>query len=546
MAKKVTGNTAGLKASVLRFVERMYNRRVRAHDVISVEMAGAMCRFSQETGRQLGVLLGRKGIPEHIFIGDATRLWLPEFGRIRAGRGRLRGLRLVHTHVQGEGLTNDDLTDLALLRLDLVAAVTITPDGFPNHVHCAHLLPNVEGNSPWQVLEPFTVHDQKIDPYLLVRSLEEEFARASHGQRASADSRAIIVHVSTKESKRSSESSIAELKELCRTANVEVMDTVIQSRLKVDSRFCVGRGKLQDIVLRANQLDAELLIFDTDLTPTQSRAISDTTELKVIDRSMLILDIFARHAKSSDGKLQVELAQLRYSLPRLVAKNTMMSRLTGGIGGRGPGETKLEINRRRARERITRLEKQLKNVSEQRQRRRALRKRRDMPVVSIVGYTNAGKSTLLNRLTHGGALAENKLFATLSPTSRRLRFPKERELIINDTVGFIHDLPEELVAAFRSTLEELADADLLIHLVDISAKEFRDHIEAVNRILTDLDFADKPSLLVFNKCDRLTEKEVDQRNNGYEAIAISALEEESIKPLLIKMERTLWLEGRDI
>jgi GTP-binding protein HflX len=545
MGSKVTGNIAGLKASALRLAERVYRRRVRTHQVVSAELAAQLCSFSQETGRQIGVLLSRRGQPEHVFIGDANRLWLPEFGRLRAGRGRLRGLRLVHTHLRGEGLTNDDLTDLALLRLDLVCAITIAADGHADRVHTAHLLPG-EQSQPWRVLDPQPIHDDTLDPVELVRSLEEEFARQSRAQEAEGGVRAVLVHVAEKGAARSPEAHIAELRELCRTAGVAVLDTLVQRRERADPRYAVGRGKLEEIVLRANQLGAELLIFDPDLTPAQARALGDATELKVIDRSMLILDIFAQHATTRDGKLQVELAQLRYTLPRLVAKNTMMSRLTGGIGGRGPGETKLEINRRRARERIARLERQLRSVADQRSRRRALRRRKGLPVVSIVGYTNAGKSTLLNTLTHGGALAADKLFATLNPTSRRLRFPTERELIINDTVGFIHDLPAELVAAFRATLEELSETDLLVHVVDASAAEFRDQIGAVERILAELELDDPPRLLVFNKIDRLEAEELAQRNRAYDAIAISALDEESTRPLMQAIEQRLWLEGKDI
>jgi GTP-binding protein HflX len=542
---RVTGNTAGLKASALRQAEHVFRRRVRPRAVVTPELATQLCRFSHETGRQIGVLLSRRGIPEHVFIGDANRLWLPDVGRLRAGRGRLRGLRLIHTHLRGEGLTNDDLTDLALLRLDMVCAITATPEGHPALVYSAHLRPDLESAEPWQLLDPERVHELRLDPLELVQSLEDEFARASRA--AAADDgrdRAVVVQLDLRGASRRAEASLAELRELCRTAGVHVLDTVVQRRERPDARYAVGRGKLEDIVVRANQLGAELLIFDPDLTPAQTRAIADATEIKVIDRSMLILDIFAQHATTRDGKLQVELAQLRYTLPRLVAKNTMMSRLTGGIGGRGPGETKLEINRRRARERIARLERQLASIADQRGRRRALRQRKGLPVVSIVGYTNAGKSTLLNTLTQGGALAEDKLFATLSPTSRRLRFPKERELVINDTVGFIHDLPKELVEAFRATLEELFETDLLLHLVDVSAEEYREQIEAVRRILIDLGIGDADVIMVFNKVDQLDPEEVEQRSKGYQAFCLSALRPDTARPLLEELERRLWIKPK--
>jgi GTP-binding protein HflX len=288
------------------------------------------------------------------------------------------------------------------------------------------------------------------------------------------------------------------------------------------------------------QLDANVLIFDPDLTPGQAHAIADFTDVKVIDRTMLILDIFAQRAKSRDGKLQVELAQLRYRLPRLHEKNTMMSRLTGGIGGRGPGETKLEENRRRARERINRLEREIGRFSAQRAGRRAQRGRRGLPVVAIVGYTNAGKSTLLNTLTASDVLAEDKLFATLDPTTRRLRFPREREIIIADTVGFIRDLPPDLAAAFRATLEELDEADLLLHVVDAADPDNEQQIAAVERILADLGLAETPRLLVMNKVDKL--------EPGSPLVApglpIAAIDRATLAPLLTAIEFALWKEGR--
>jgi GTP-binding protein HflX len=331
----------------------------------------------------------------------------------------------------------------------------------------------------------------------------------------------------------------AELRELCRTAGLEVQGVITQRRAELDPRFLLGKGKLDEVVLRALQHDATLLIFDPELSPTQARAISEATELKVIDRTMLILDIFAQHAHSRDGKLQVELAQLKYMLPRLIEKNTMMSRLTGGIGGRGPGETKLEINRRRARERITRLTEAIATLSSQRAERRKQRLRRALPVVAIVGYTNAGKSTLLNTLSCSQVLVADQLFATLDPTSRRMRFPDERELILTDTVGFIRDLPADLVSAFRATLEELFEADLLLHVVDASDPAIESHLASVERILGELGQADKPRLLIYNKIDRLTLADWQRLPPSREAIALSALEPETVRPLLLAIDQAL-------
>jgi GTP-binding protein HflX len=378
-------------------------------------------------------------------------------------------------------------------------------------------------------------------------SLEAEFARTASrlSSTARATDRALLVHVAIGRHD-DTDARIAELRELCGTAGVDVLDVIEQRRPQADPKFLVGRGKLEEILLRAMQLGAETVVFDPDLTPGQARAISDFTDLKIIDRTMLILDIFAQHARSRDGKLQVELAQLEYALPRLIEKNTMMSRLTGGIGGRGPGETKLEINRRRARDRIALLEKKLRGIQKTRQLRRKQRGVRGVPIVAIVGYTNAGKSTLLNSLTQGDAVVADQLFATLDPISRRLRFPRDREIVLTDTVGFIRDLPANLVTAFRATLEELADADLLVHVVDASDDGHEEHIAAVTQILADLDVAETPRLIVFNKADLLDAAEARRRARCHDALAVSALSRSTFAPMLDAIERELWREGHSV
>ncbi len=531
----------------------------------SAELATFLGAVSREIERQVGILVDRRGEIEHVFVGDASRINLPEIGRLRAGRGRFRGLRLVHTHLRNEPLTRDDLVDLALLRLDLVAAIGLQPDGRPADLHVAHLLPPLPGQPPWRILPSEPFHHSTLDAVALTEALEEEFERVAPSAVATdTRTRALLVVVDLRRKRpgapmtagasgavQSGQSDpggrVAELRELCRTANVRVSGVMEQRRHESDPKYLVGRGKLEEILIRAMQVDANALIFDPDLTPVQAHAIADFTDLKVIDRTMLILDIFAQRAKSRDGKLQVELAQLRYRLPRLHEKNTMMSRLTGGIGGRGPGETKLEENRRRARERIHRLEKEIDRFGEQRAGRRAERVRRGLPIVAIVGYTNAGKSTLLNTLTGSEVLAEDKLFATLDPTTRRLRFPREREIILADTVGFIRDLPRDLARAFRATLEELDQADLLLHVVDAADPAREQQIAAVETILGDLGLGETPRLLVLNKIDLVPDDERSQLprgERGLPAVPISAQDRTTVAPLLESMETALWREGR--
>jgi GTPase len=545
--REVTGNLSGLKPSELKALERIYRRRVPPHELVSAELATFICDLSREIGRQVGALISRRGDIEHVAVGDASRIMLPAVGRVRAGHGRFRGLRLVHTHLRNEPISRDDLVDLALLRLDLVAAVGVTQDGRPGDLHLAHLMPPRENLSPWTVLAPVPFHRASVDVEELVGALEEEFDRALPATRATSGAeRAVLVVMESRQTRASgsSESRVHELRELCRTAGIAVTDVAIQRRPDPDPKYLIGRGKLEDVLVRAMQYDAGLLIFDPDLTPGQAHSISDFTDLKVIDRTILILDIFAQRARSRDAKLQVELAQLRYRLPRLQEENTMMSRLVGGIGGRGPGETKLEIGRRRARERVHRLEQEIAQTRLQRAGRRAQRTRREVPIVGIVGYTNAGKSTLLNTLTGSEVLVEDRLFATLDPTTRRLRFPRERELILADTVGFIRDLPKDLAQAFRATLEELQDADLLLHVVDSADPDREAQIVAVERILKDLDLASTPRLLVYNKIDRLTPEACAGLAADGQAIRLSAFDAQTTRPLLAAMEEALWREGR--
>jgi GTPase len=546
----VHGYTQGLKHNQLRRIEKLASRRVSPQQIVSPELARQMSELSHETGRQIGVLINRKGQIEYVMVGDAKQIFMPDFKRVRTGVDRFRGLRCVHTNFSGDGLTRDDLTDLALLRLDLMATVAVEEDsGLPGLVHSAHLLPataeKLETDPqtlPYEFLPPQIPAHLDIDFPALIDSLENEMARnrGTARNRQTARERTILVGVSIGPASEAEES-MSELEELATSADVIVLDKLIQHRQSVNPKTVIGRGKLSDLLVRSMQLGADLIVFDCELTPAQIREISEATDLKVIDRPQLILDIFSQRAQSREGKIQVELAQLKYMLPRLIAgHDSAFSRLAGGIGGRGPGETKLETDRRRVRERIGRLEDSIEHLRRQRNNRRKERERRNVPIISLVGYTNAGKSTMLNTLTQSHVHAEKRMFATLDPTSRRLRLPYEQEVVINDTVGFIRDLPPTLVAAFRATLEEISDSDLLLHIVDAANPQAMAQIASVEKILAGLEYDKIPRLTVLNKIDMLTPADAEalqrriELETGAECIAVSALKRESLAILVEK------------
>ena len=502
-------------------------------------MSRTLCQISFEINRQIGLLIHRSGKVESVIVGTFNGIMIPSLSLVRTAGGRLKGLRLVHTHLAGEEINDEDLMDLLFLRLDMLSVLQVAEDGFPGLLSSVHLLPDTVQGVNWSFLKPVHPANQKESFGDLISELESEFTRKGAGKHVDkGQDRAILISVST-EAKIKAEESLRELVELARSDQIQVLDTVLQRSRKINPRLILGKGKLADIMIRALQLDANLFIFNQELNPSQVRSITDFTEMRVIDRTQLILDIFAHRAMSREGKLQVEMAQLKYMLPRLSTRDDALSRLSGGIGARGPGETKLEIDRRRINDRLARLAKELESVTRERYRRRAKRRKKDLPVLSLVGYTNAGKSTLLNTLTDSHILAEDKLFATLDPTSRRLRFPEDIEVIVTDTVGFIQHLPDELLQAFKATLEELGEADLLVHIIDISNPCFRDHMTVVEKLFLELKLTDIPCLKVFNKIDKVIDPWPLITEVEKEGVVISALQRETLMPFLQQAQKLI-------
>ncbi len=542
--RSIDGHTHGLKARQLQRLEATFRRKMKDGVLLTPELARHLADLSRELNRQLGILVDRLGHVTRVIVGEPSRLYLPDIGRVRAGAGRFRGLRLIRTELRQQGLTAEDLADLSKLRLDAVAVVEVDPQGRALQLHFAHLIPDGLERALKPTSETYpTIHGAPLDLMERVLAAEAEATRLfARDAKEQVRDTAVLVGVwgAGPRAKRDAEDSMNELRELARTAGVRVVDEIVQIRKAIDPKTVVGKGKIEEITLRALELGAEVLIFDRDLSPSQLRAITNTTDLKVVDRTQLILDIFARRAQSRDGKIQVELAQLKYALPRLVEKSTAMSRLTGGIGGQGPGETKLEIHRRRARDRIHRLEQAIEKLSQQRNMRRKRRHTGGIPVVSIVGYTNAGKSTLLNALTNASVLAEDKLFATLDPTTRRLRFPQEREITLTDTVGFIRDLPRDLVNAFRATLEELEESDLILHVLDASDPRVDDKRKSTVALLESLGLADVPTIVVLNKVDETPRPLVSVLKKVTAGVPISAKQRTGLDELLHAMEGMLF------
>ncbi|MEF3254267.1 MAG: GTPase HflX [Deferribacterales bacterium] len=538
------GYTENVKASFLRTLEKLVKKKNISKTLISNELIKRISNLSTEMGRQIGLLIDRNNIIQYVLVGTNKEILIPKLDRFAISPGKLRGLRLVHTHLYGEDITEDDITDLKLLRLDALAAIKISESGDPYKLLLAYIHPsNNKGIDIIEYKDPYNIKDEFI-PF--IEAIEGELYQTSK-EKLNIKNGYTAILVGVYKNKKESEENINELKELCRTASITPINYFIQIKQQIHPKYIVGPGKLKEIEIYTLQNNIDYIIFDNVLTPAQSRSISETTESKILDRTQLILDIFARRAKSNEGKIRVELAQLKHILPRLTARDDSLSRLTGGIGGRGPGETKLEIDKRRIRDRIAFLTKKLKEIESIRNTQRSKRSKKDIPIVSIIGYTNAGKSTLLNNLTNSEVYADDLMFATLDTTSKRLRFPEERECILIDTVGFIRNLPDSLKGAFKSTLEELYDSDLLIHLVDASNPQAAKQINAVNSILDEMELGNKKKLIVFNKIDKIGNEDIEKLKSEYsDALFISALNRSTFTNLLKEINYLLFLEGKKL
>ncbi|MBD2293193.1 GTPase HflX [Anabaena sphaerica FACHB-251] len=531
----IFGNLQGLKSSQLKQLQRLYHQRISGDRITTPEFAQRLAAISTEINQPVCAYLNRRGQVIRVGVGTPRQTQIPPLELPRYGAERLSGIRCIATHLKPEPPNEAALTAMALQRLDALVVLNITGAGFTRRgggatgyvkeAYLAHLVSNSKQlvltqssgiNTPDSALysnvsPPLSLDAIADQDFLdLVESLEEEFRREYIAQEVDADhDRVVIVGMLTDNmTPQQFQDTIAELARLVDTAGGDVLQTLQQKRSRIHPQTVIGEGKVQEVALTAQTLGANLIVFDRDLSPAQVRNLEAQIGVRVVDRTEVILDIFAQRAQSGAGKLQVELAQLEYMLPRLTGRGRAMSRLGGGIGTRGPGETKLETERRAIQKRISRLQQEVNQLQAHRCRLRQRRQHREVPSVALVGYTNAGKSTLLNALTNAEVYTADQLFATLDPTTRRLVIPhadtnEPQETLITDTVGFIHELPASLMDAFRATLEEVTEADALLHLVDLSHPAWLSHIRSVRDILAQMPITPGPALVVFNKIDQV-------------------------------------------
>ncbi len=556
----------GLKKSEIQRLERLLQQRLPGDKILTLSLAETLADFSHTTGYPLSVVVDRSGQVVNVTVGCPSEVQTPELRGVRVGPGRLCGQRIIHTHLAkaqvpqdpdgpGSGHSKQDMQCLARNRLDLLAQIEVNPNGsfsrskgeqinLADAVHISHLLPgrDDEGNL-WKRLPPRTVRNaQEEDFNELIANLEDEFRRlAPKLQVAAGEERAILVGLIGQGSDSwQIEDDLDELSMLARTAGATICGRLTQARHQPDPHYFLGSGKVQELALMVQELGANLVVFDHELTATQQHTLESSISVKVIDRTELILDVFAKRAQTKEGKLQVELAQLKYLYPRLVGKGVILSRLGGGIGTRGPGETKLEIDRRRIRDRINLLERETVRIRSYRDTQRRRRIFQGLPVVALTGYTNSGKSTLLNALTGSGVSVEDKLFATLDPSTRRTTLPDQSPVLITDTVGFIKKLPTSLIAAFRATLEEVHVADMLVHVVDASHPNVLEQITSVYEVLGELQAEDKPMVTALNKIDKVREEDLKWLATQVpNPVAISALKRQGFGHLLSSIQEIL-------
>ncbi len=505
----IRGNIESLKNSVLEEIEKIYDIKIPGGFLITEDLASKMAVLTEKINREIAVYIDRKGNITDISVGDSSTVSLP-FVEGKRSLKRLSGIRCVHTHPSGGGMVSAvDISSMIDLRLDAMIAIGVR-DGEADEIYAA--LPQRDENGEFresQIFGPFRKDDDEINKLMdYIYEIDKEKTDLLYENEEESERAVLVGLESTSKDKINGmsygERSLAELEELAITACAIVLKKILQTRPKKDPAFYVGKGKLEEIALICQALHADLLIFDDELSASQINNIESVVGIKVIDRTSLILDIFAQRARSKEGKYQVELAQLKYRISRLSGLGRQLSRLGGGIGTRGPGEKKLETDRRHIRNRIKYLNSQLEQIESRRNSLRSARSDRDVPVIALVGYTNAGKSTLMNKLCDADVFAENKLFATLDPTTRRLPLEDGKYALLIDTVGFIRKLPHHLIEAFKSTLEEAVYADLLIHVVDVSSEEVEEQVKVVDSILEDLGVLDKPVIMAFNKIDKVS------------------------------------------
>jgi GTP-binding protein HflX len=537
---KIFGRTNGLKPSERKLLANLYNRRVPANRLVSPELARTLAKLSHELQKPISLLLDRSGHVQAVAVGDAKEVPFPDVAYVET---RLSGYRVLHTHLGSGGLSQPDLSMLFLHRLDVMVALEV-PYGMPEQLHIAQLVPPGSNEEDWKLLPSKPYHEYlDWDFAAETAALEEELSRQARvlDVKDGAGERAVLIGVDQGIGTQA-EVDLHELSELARTAGAIVAHQELVFRQSLDPRYVVGRGKLEELLSQAYHQNAATLIFGLELTPAQAREVEAATGLKVIDRTQLILDIFAQNARTPEAVVQVELAQLKYLLPRLVGKGKDLSRLGGGIGTRGPGETKLEQDRRRLQERITELSRKLGGISGRRKEARRQRDRSKLPTVSVVGYTNAGKTTLMQALAKSGDTGENKLFATLRPLTRRGFLPGLGEMLYTDTVGFIRHMPDELVEAFRSTLEELRDADVLLHVLDVSQEGSLERYAVVIKLLEDLG-VEVPSILVLTKADQADGFDLEFTRERLGGIAVSAVKGTGLVELKESIAQTLIGQG---